>query len=97
MGPELGEARLGALVREVARAGEGVREAGERLAGAGGIDWAGAGAAAFRSRLAEVVRAAGALATGCEEAAGRLAAHRAAVVALGAATSAGAGPSAGAA
>ncbi|WP_432506303.1 hypothetical protein [Kineococcus arenarius] len=97
MGPELGEARLGALVREVARVGEGVREAGERLAGVDGIDWDGAGAAAFRSRLAEVVRAAGALAAGCEEAAGRLAAHRGAVVALGAATAAGTGSSAGAA
>ncbi|WP_432489342.1 hypothetical protein [Kineococcus sp. SYSU DK018] len=96
MGPEPGEARLGALAREVARLGADAQDVRARLAGLHGIDWEGVGAAAFRSRLAEVTRGVGAVATGCEEAAGRVAAHRSAVAAVGAATGAGIGSAGGA-
>ncbi|MCI2236974.1 hypothetical protein MO973_41290 [Paenibacillus sp. TRM 82003] len=97
MGAGLGEERLAELAREVARAGSRVQEVHARLVGVDGVEWDGASAAAFRSRLAELTRGAGAVAAACEEAAGRLAAHRAAVAALGVATAPGAGPLAGAA
>ena len=91
VGPALGEARLAVLAREVAGAGDLAREVRTRLGALDGLDWDGAGAAAFRARLAELRRGAEVVAAGCEEAAGRLGAHRAAVAALGAATAA-AGP-----
>ncbi|WP_337062040.1 hypothetical protein [Kineococcus sp. G2] len=96
MAAGLGDERLGELAREAARTGARVREVHARLAGVAGVEWDGASAAAFRSRLEELARGAAAVAAACEEAAGRLAAHRDAVVALGVATAPGAGPLAGA-
>lgn len=82
---DLGQAHVDALARRVAAGGEDVRAAQHRLSATGDVDWTGTSAARFRARLTDVDRLVGGLADRCDDAAGSLRAHAAALAEVGSA------------
>ncbi|PRY10450.1 hypothetical protein [Kineococcus rhizosphaerae] len=81
---DLGQAHVETLARRVAAGADDVRAARRRLAATGDVDWTGTSAARFRARLTDADRLVGGLAARCDDAAGSLHAHAAALAGAGA-------------
>lgn len=68
-------ARTRVLAGRIAGAADTAHGVGTRVAAVDGVDWQGATATEFRTRLRTLVAATAALAAACDETAGRLAVH----------------------
>lgn len=72
---ELLSARTRVLAGRIAGTADTVHDVGGRFAAVDGVDWQGATATEFRIRLRALRASTSALATACDETAGRLAVH----------------------
>lgn len=68
-------ARMRVLAARTAGAADTAHDVGVRFAAVDGVDWQGATATEFRSRLRQLGASTAAVVAACDETAGRLAAH----------------------